>query len=241
MRAGRAPAGRGLDQVLPVANHVHGLATFENLRNAISNADGVETLARALDNYVLLYPNHARPLRLALVNRDPDDALLASLLACSPELVARLDPRVLLGLRRRGAPAHILTRFIVVELLGRAGPLVDSDLLAVRLGVDATRSEDWPELLASLEASRYRGAFAAGYARWWMASLLNWWRSDVEPDSSPQRLGASERVQLLGRTTVLRRGTGCARPRRSTTASEHRRWRGSGDRIPIDHGCIGGR
>lgn len=68
VRAGRAPGGRGLDQVLPVANHVHGLATFENLRNAISSADGVETLARALDNYVLLYPNHARPLRLALVN-----------------------------------------------------------------------------------------------------------------------------------------------------------------------------
>lgn len=68
VRAGRAPAGRGLDQVLPVANHVHGLATFENLRNAISSADGIETLVRALDNYVLLYPNHAHPLRLALVN-----------------------------------------------------------------------------------------------------------------------------------------------------------------------------
>jgi Holliday junction resolvasome RuvABC ATP-dependent DNA helicase subunit len=68
VRAGRAPAGRGLDQILPVANHVHGLATFENLRNAISSSDGVDTLVRALDNYVLLYPNHARPLRLALVN-----------------------------------------------------------------------------------------------------------------------------------------------------------------------------
>lgn len=68
VRAGRAPANRGLDQVLPVANHVHGLATFENLRNAISSADGVETLVRAVDNYLLLYPNHARPLRLALVN-----------------------------------------------------------------------------------------------------------------------------------------------------------------------------
>ncbi|MFA5963739.1 MAG: AAA family ATPase [Sphingomonas sp.] len=68
VRAGRAPANRGLDQILPVANHVHGLATFENLRNAISSADGVDTLVRALDNYLLLYPNHARPLRLALVN-----------------------------------------------------------------------------------------------------------------------------------------------------------------------------
>ncbi len=68
VRAGRAPAQRGLDQVLPVAKHIHGLATFENLKNAISSADGVDTLVRAVDGYVLLYPNHARPLRLALVN-----------------------------------------------------------------------------------------------------------------------------------------------------------------------------
>lgn len=68
VRAGRAPAERGLDQVLPVAKHIHGLATFENLKNAISSADGVDTLVRAVDSYVLLYPNHARPLRLALVN-----------------------------------------------------------------------------------------------------------------------------------------------------------------------------
>lgn len=70
VRAGRAPANRGLDQVLPVANHIEdlGLATFENLRNAISNADGVETLARAVSHFALLYPNHTRPLRLALVN-----------------------------------------------------------------------------------------------------------------------------------------------------------------------------
>lgn len=68
VRAGRAPAGQGLDQVLPVAKHIHGLATFENLKNAISSADGVETLVRAVDNYVMLYPNHAHPLRLALIN-----------------------------------------------------------------------------------------------------------------------------------------------------------------------------
>ena len=69
VRAGRAPAQRGLDQILPVANHVSGLPTFENLTNAISSIDGVETLTRAIDSYVLLYPNHARPLRLAIVNR----------------------------------------------------------------------------------------------------------------------------------------------------------------------------
>lgn len=68
VRAGLTPEGKGLDQLLPVTNHIHGLATFENLHNAVSSSDGIETLVQALDHYVLLYPNHARPLRLALIN-----------------------------------------------------------------------------------------------------------------------------------------------------------------------------
>jgi Holliday junction resolvasome RuvABC ATP-dependent DNA helicase subunit len=68
IRTGGTPAGRGLNQLLPVSNDIQGLATFENLHNAVSSADGVNTLVQALDHYVSLYPNHPRPLRLALVN-----------------------------------------------------------------------------------------------------------------------------------------------------------------------------
>ena len=68
IRTGATPEGRGLNQLLPVANTICGLATFENLHNAISSADGMETLVLALDHYVLLYPNRPRPLRLTLVN-----------------------------------------------------------------------------------------------------------------------------------------------------------------------------
>ena len=67
VRAGLTPRGKGLDQLLPVANHLHGLATFENLHNAVSSSDGVETLVQALDHFTLLYPNHPQPLRVALV------------------------------------------------------------------------------------------------------------------------------------------------------------------------------
>ncbi|MBX3498934.1 MAG: AAA family ATPase [Alphaproteobacteria bacterium] len=68
IRTGATPEAKGLDQLLPVANTICGLATFENLHNAVSSADGLETLILALDHYVLLYPNHPRPLRLTLVN-----------------------------------------------------------------------------------------------------------------------------------------------------------------------------
>ena len=75
IRTGATPDGWGLNQLLPVANRICGLATFENLHNAISSADGMETLVRALDRFVILYPNHPRPLRLTLVN-PPEPARL---------------------------------------------------------------------------------------------------------------------------------------------------------------------
>ena len=75
IRTGATPEGRGLNQLLPVANSICGLATFENLHNAISSADGMETLVLALDHFVMLYPNHPRPLRLTLVN-PPEPARL---------------------------------------------------------------------------------------------------------------------------------------------------------------------
>ena len=75
IRTGATPDGRGLNQLLPVANRICGLATFENLHNAVSSADGIETLVHALDHFVMLYPNHPRPLRLTLVN-PPEPARL---------------------------------------------------------------------------------------------------------------------------------------------------------------------
>lgn len=75
IRTGATPDARGLNQLLPVANTISGLATFENLHNAVSSADGIETLVLALNHYVLLYPNHPRPLRLTLVN-PPEPAKL---------------------------------------------------------------------------------------------------------------------------------------------------------------------
>ena len=85
---------------------------------------------------------------------DQSDAAIAALLAFAPETFARLDPRTLLGIRRPGAPAHVLARFVIAQLLGRPGPLVNEDLLAIRLGVDTTASPDWGSLQAGLDEAR---------------------------------------------------------------------------------------
>lgn len=145
------------------------------------------------------------PAVTAFADQEPDDAALAELLGCDGGLLARLDPRTLLGLRRPGAPAHVLARFIVVKLFSRPGPLVEEGLLAVRLGVDPERSEDWPALLDALAESRYHGAFSSGYARWWMPATLDWWQVNIDQDKPPGRISATDRVTLLADRTGLSR------------------------------------
>ena len=74
------PAGRGGNQALPVARDYHGLAVFENLRNAYSGDDGVDALRHCVRQFARIYVNHARPLRLALVNPPNASRTLVSLL-----------------------------------------------------------------------------------------------------------------------------------------------------------------
>jgi Holliday junction resolvasome RuvABC ATP-dependent DNA helicase subunit len=76
---GSIPAGRGVNQILPVANDLHGLATFENLINAYSGSDGAATLAYAVDRFAVLSRHHARPLRLVIINPPEPAQLLAKL------------------------------------------------------------------------------------------------------------------------------------------------------------------
>lgn len=74
------PVGRGGNRVLPLANDLHGLAAFENYTNAYSGPDGDEALFATLKRFLLLYPAHARPLRLALINPPEPARLLVKLL-----------------------------------------------------------------------------------------------------------------------------------------------------------------
>lgn len=68
VRLSSVPAGHGLNQLLPITRQIEGLPVFENLSNACSGTDGAHALQKALDQYIILHPNHPYPLRVALVN-----------------------------------------------------------------------------------------------------------------------------------------------------------------------------
>ena len=75
------PEGLGGSQGLPVARDFRGLAVFENLRNSYSGSDGVEVLRQCVRQFEQIYVNHARPLRLALVNPPNASRTLVTLLS----------------------------------------------------------------------------------------------------------------------------------------------------------------
>ena len=139
IRTGATPEGRGLNQLLPVANRIRGLATFENLHNAISSADGMETLVLALDHFVMLYPNHPRPLRLTLVNPPEPARLLERLTKFlnerrnTPRRLPALDVTIV-------ATAGHRDRLIAASTLeGRAQDLVYEKVSAGRLELRVAR------------------------------------------------------------------------------------------------------
>jgi len=139
IRTGATPEGRGLNQLLPVANTICGLATFENLHNAVSSADGVETLVLALSHYVLLYPNHPRPLRLTLVNPPEPAKLLERLTKFlseprnSPDRLPALDVSIV-------ATAGHQDRLVAAATLeGKAQDLVYEKVAAGRLDLRVDR------------------------------------------------------------------------------------------------------
>lgn len=100
--ASRLPASRGATQVLPVANDLHRLATFENLRNAYSGPDGQMTLVYAVERFAAAHRQHVSPLRLVLVNPPQAGTLLLDLIKLLDGRKKSLLPR--LRVEVRGTP-----------------------------------------------------------------------------------------------------------------------------------------
>jgi hypothetical protein len=118
------------------------------------------------------------------------------------ELDARISNQFLVG--DFSYPINEYARFIVKELLGQPGPLINEKLLSAKLGVDINNSkDDWRTLVDSvLGAAKYVGAFSDGWTRWWIDRII----LEFKKFSGGKRLSslkAHERVEILIKATGL--------------------------------------
>lgn len=100
-------------------------------------------------------------------------------------------------------PVHSISNFLLKNFLERDGILISEQLLSTRLGIDISRSKDWPSVLQALESSCYNGVFHEGWRRWWMSSIDTWWQEKVDEPKSLRGLKANERVEILKRNLRL--------------------------------------
>jgi hypothetical protein len=94
-------------------------------------------------------------------------------------------------------PAHIISNFVIKNLLTRTGILIPEDILATRLGIDCSKSEDWQKVLEKLEKQNYKGVFYEGWNRWWMSGIEYWWTFELGIENSLRATKASQKVELL--------------------------------------------
>jgi Holliday junction resolvasome RuvABC ATP-dependent DNA helicase subunit len=148
---GSIPAGRGVNQILPVANDLHGMATFENLINAYSGPDGAETLAYAINRFAVLGRHHARPLRVVVVNPPDAPRLLARLVGVLKQ--RRPETLPCLNLELFATPDHVARIQAALRFSGEERELLEEQISAGRLQFRAhEKPRKLVDLIAELKA-----------------------------------------------------------------------------------------
>ncbi len=94
-------------------------------------------------------------------------------------------------------PAHIISNFIIKNLLEKSGILIPENILATRLGIDKDKSKDWLNVVAKFDRFLYKGVFSEGWQRWWMSGLENWWSSELQIEKSLRSTKANDKVNFL--------------------------------------------
>lgn len=101
-------------------------------------------------------------------------------------------------------PSHVIANFLINELLLKQGLLIDEWTLAARLGVDIEQSsEDWKQVLSSLNEALYKGVFYQGWKRWWMPIIEIWWNKTIHAETYLRATSASDRVEYIKKELKL--------------------------------------
>lgn len=148
--AGSIPAGRGVNQILPVANDLNGMATFENLINAYSGPDGVETLAYAINRFAVLARHHAHPLRVVVVNPPDAPRLLARIVGVLKQ--RRPETLPCLSLELYATQDHVARVQTALRFSGEERELLEDQIAAGRLQFHAhEKAQKLHSLIAELK------------------------------------------------------------------------------------------
>ena len=142
---GSIPAGRGVNQILPVANDLHGMATFENLLNAYGGPDGADTLAYAINRFAVLGRQHARPMRVVIVNPPDAPRLLAKIVSVFKQ--RRRETLPCLSLELYATTDHAARIQAAMRFDGGVRELLEDPIAAGRLRF---RAHEKPRKLAEL-------------------------------------------------------------------------------------------
>lgn len=144
------PDGKGAAQVLPVANDLYSLATFENLRNSYNGPDGQSSLVYAVERFAASHRLHVNPLRLLLVNPPQAGMLLLDLLKL-------LDGRKRLLVQKlrveiRGTPAQAARLKEVLLFDTREREIIEEKVASGRLELLVNREpKPLNDILAELQ------------------------------------------------------------------------------------------
>lgn len=149
--ASTMPGGRGAGRVLPVANDLHHLATFENLQNAYSGPDGQEALVYSVERFAAAHRLHVRPLRLVLVNAPQAGQLLLGLLKMLDGRKKRLVEKLRVEVRGTPQQAARLNEALLFDT--REREIIEEKVASGRLELIVDRqSRPLDEILSGLKA-----------------------------------------------------------------------------------------
>lgn len=135
--ASRMPGNNGAAQMLPVANDLYSLATFENLRNAYNGPDGQAALVYAVERFAAAHRLHVNPLRLVLVNAPQAGALLLDLLKLLGGRKKRLVQKLRVEVRGTKAQEARLKEALLFDT--REREIIEEQVAAGRLELIVNR------------------------------------------------------------------------------------------------------
>lgn len=92
--------------------------------------------------------------------------------------------------------ASVFARYFLIPY----GLLIDSKMLALRVGVDtAVSGAAWTALLQRFDGIKYCGVAEQHFAKWWARGLEEWWFHSVDQSGPLAGKTAVERVEVLSK------------------------------------------